>query len=285
MKTRTQKFIQSLCAVALTMCATNVPAAVLFTDSFDTNASPLWSNLRGNWFATNGVYDAANPQNVPPTFTGLPFMLTNFTVDVDINQVADGGVWLRCDPTGTNGVLLVTGGHGWGSGFRGGNAGRSLYWHVITPQNSSAPPILNEAFNVFTNPGVQNVHLRVEVTGNHYAAFLNGSTNATTTLVETNLVYSSGGVGLYDFSEQTFDNFALQVPPGGPYSINIVRTDSSHATLSWPTSALGWDLEATSSLAPADWNTVTNSPIVNGTNFALTIVLELNAQFFRLHKR
>ena len=27
-------------------------------------------------------------------------------------------------PTGTNGVLLVTGGHGWGGGNRGGDAGR-----------------------------------------------------------------------------------------------------------------------------------------------------------------
>ena len=61
-----------------------------------------------------------------------------------------------------NGVLLVTGGHGWGSGVRGGNAGHSLYWHVITPQNWSSPPILNEVFNVFANPGVENVHLRVD---------------------------------------------------------------------------------------------------------------------------
>lgn len=285
MKTYTQKLIQPLCAAALTMCVTNVSAEVLFTDSFDTNASPLWSNLRGNWFATNGVYAAANPQNVPPTFTGLPFVLTNFTVDLDINQVADGGVWLRCDPSGTNGVLLVTGGGGWGSGNHGGNAGRSLYWHVITPENWSAPPILNEAFNVFTNPGAENVHLHVEVMGDLYAAFINGSTNATTTLIETNLLYSSGGVGLYDYSQQTFDNFVLQAPSGGFYSLNIVSTDASHATLSWPTSALGWDLESSASLTPANWNKLTNTPSVSGTNFVLPIYLDSSAQFFRLHKR
>lgn len=285
MKKCTQKLIQALCAAALMICVTNVPADVLFTDNFDTGASPLWSNLRGNWFVTNGVYATANPQNVPPTFSGLPFVLTNFTVDVDISQVADGGVWLRCDPSGTNGVLLVTGGHGWGGGNRSGNAGRSLYWHVITPEDWSAPPILDEAFNVFTNPGVENVHLHIEVAGDVYSAFINGSTNATTTLIETNLVYSSGGVGLYDYSSQTFDNFVLQALSGGPYSLNIVPTGALQATLSWPTSALGWDLESSASLTPANWNTVTNTPSVSGTNFVLPVNLDASAQFFRLHKR
>jgi hypothetical protein len=286
MKPPTHKLVAPFCAATvMAASATSTFAGVLFTDDFQTNASASWSNLRGNWLATNGVYFASNPQNVPPTYTGLPFMLGNFTVDVDINQVADGGVWLRCDPTGTNGVLLVTGGHGWGGGNRGGDAGQSLYWHVITPQNWSAPAILNEAFNVFTNPGGQSVHLHVEVMGNVYAAFLNGSTNATTTLVETNLVYASGGVGLYDYSGQTFDNFVLQVPADGPYSLSISGTDSAHAVLSWPTSALGWNLEASSSLAPADWNTVTNTPTISGTNFALSVGFDLNAMFFRLHKR
>ncbi|MEI8205343.1 MAG: hypothetical protein WCG03_00535, partial [Kiritimatiellales bacterium] len=225
MKTETQRLTQSLsAAVAAIVCATNLCAQTVFTDSFDSGASPLWSNLAGNWFATNGVYRAANPDSTPPTFTGLPFVLQNFAIDVDINKVADGGIWLRCDATTSNGVLLVTGGNGWGSGSRAPNAGRSLYWHVMTPYNWSHLPIpkLNEAFNVFPSPGVGNVHLRVEVVGNRYSAFLNGSTNAITSLTETNGTYSSGLVALYDFSEQTFDNFVLQIPLGfGPYSINI----------------------------------------------------------------
>jgi hypothetical protein len=284
MKTSSQKLKQSVWIAGL-MFGTSVTAEVLFTDTFDTAPSASWSNLRGNWFVANGVYSAANPQNVPPTFTGLPFVLQNFSVEVDINQVADGGLWLRCDPSGTNGVLLVTGGHGWGGGARGGNAGRSLYWHVITPANWSAPPILNEALNVITNPGTQNLRLRVEVSGNSYAAFLNGSANATTTLVETNLVYSSGGVGLYDYSEQTFDNFVLEISSDGPYAVDIEQTGPSQVRLLWPTSALGWDLESSSSLAPANWNSVTNPPGINGTNFTLTIASDVSAQFFRLHKQ
>jgi hypothetical protein len=259
---------------------------VVFTDNFDTGASSLWSNLRGAWFSANGVYDASQPQNVPPTFTGLPFILQNFAVDVDINQVADGGIWLRCDASGTNGVLLVTGGNGWGSGNRGGNAGRSLYWHVITPANWSSPPILNEAFNVIANPGVDNVHLRVEVVGNLYSVFVNGSTNATTSLLETNNTYSSGHVGLYDFSSQTFDNFVLQIPPGfGPYNLAISQPDPLHTTLSWTTNAVGWVLESAGSPAAPTWNHVTNAPTIVNTNFALTVGVTNTQQFFRLHKQ
>ncbi|MCU0858451.1 MAG: hypothetical protein MUC65_08635 [Pontiellaceae bacterium] len=77
---------------------------------------------------------------------------------------------------------------------------------------------------------------------------------------------------------------APQGPSDGPYSIRIVQTDSSHMTLAWPTNALDWGLESTFSLVPADWNTVTGSPVVNGTNFELTILFDFNAQFFRLRR-
>jgi hypothetical protein len=260
-------------------------AQIIFTNNFDSGASPLWSNLRGAWFTSNGVYAASQPQNLPPNFTGLPFVLQNFAVSMDINQVADGGVWLRSDPAGTNGVLLVTGGNGWGSGVRGGNAGRSLYWHVITAANYNNPPKLNEVFNVF-NPGVDNAHLRIEVIGNLYSVFLNGSTNAITTLVETNDTYSSGIVGLYDFSVQTFDNFVLELPLGfGPYRLDIRQADASHVTLFWTTNALNWALEAAAAARLSSWQIVTNVPGVSGTNFSVTVSNNGSAQFFRLHRQ
>ena len=157
---------------------------------------------------------------------------------------------------------------------------------MITPANWSSPPILNEAFNVFSDPGVENVHLRVEVVGSLYSAFLNGSTNATTSFTETSMTYGSGRVGLYDFSSQTFDNFVLQIPPGfGPYGINIGRADSSHVTLFWPTNAVGWNLESTASLVAANWSTVTNAPATADTNFSLTMSQAGPQQFFRLHKQ
>lgn len=273
MKNEMQPFIRALAFTAvLTVCLAAAHGQAIFSDDFNAGASPSWSNLRGAWFADGGVYSAATPDNVPPTFTALPFLLENFSVDVDINQVADGGIWLRCDESGTNGVLLVTGGNGWGGGRRGGNAGRSLYWHVITPANWNSPPKLSEAFNVFSNPGVENVHLRVEVVGNLYSAFLNGSTNATTMLLETNSTYSSGHVGLYDYSEQTFDNVILQIPPGfGPYQVSIMQADASHVTLSWPTNAVGWALESVGALPATSWDSVTNRPGITGTNLSVTV--------------
>jgi hypothetical protein len=264
-----------------------VRAQIIFSDNFDAGASAQWNNLRGGWFAANGVYDTQFPQNIPPTFTGLPFVLANFAVDVDINQVADGGLWLRCDATGTNGVVLVTGGHGWGGGARGGNAGRSLYWHVVTPANWSSPPILNEAFNVFTNPGVQNVHLRVEVVGNLYSAFVDGATNATTTLLETDNTYSTGHVGLYDFSEQTFDNFLLQIPQGfGPYPLGIRLADAQNVELAWTTNAIGWRLEVAPDAHGISWTPLTNPPPgISGTNYTLTVGVTNVQQFYRLHRQ
>jgi hypothetical protein len=270
---------------ALTFLSASALAQVILTDTFDSGVSPAWSNLRGNWVVNGGVYYATQPNNIPPTYSGLPLVLQNFAIDVDINQVADGGIWLRCDDSGTNGVLLVTGGNGWGSGIRGGNAGRSLYWHVITHANYNNPPKLNEAFNVFANPGVDNVHLRIEVIGNLYSVFLNGSTNATTSLLETDNSFSSGHVGLYDFSTQTFDNFILQIPPGfGPYNLAISSPTANQATLLWPTNAVGWALQSSAGLSNPAWDSVTNSPLIANTNFTVTVAATNAQQFFRLYK-
>jgi hypothetical protein len=277
--------IRLLGAVAILVFATNTGAQILFSDNFNSGASPSWSNLRGAWFTSNGSYAASQPQNIPPTFTGLPYVLQNFAISMDINQVADGGVWLRSDPSGTNGVLLVTGGNGWGSGVRSGNAGRSLYWHVITAANYNNPPKLNEVFNVF-NPGVDTVHLRVEVVGNLYSAFLNGSATPVTTLVETSDTYSSGIVGLYDFSSQTFDNVVLEIPLGfGPYPLSIRQADAAHITLLWTTNAINWALESGPSTKPLNWAIVTNTPSVSGTNFSVTLGSSTAGQFFRLHRQ
>jgi hypothetical protein len=275
-------------AAGLCLCLPAAFGQIVFTDNFDAGPSPLWSNLRGSWSATGGVYSATVPDNVPPTFTGLPFVLENFAIDVDINQVADGGIWLRCDASGTNGVLLVTGGRGWGSGVRAWPAGRSLYWHVITPANWSNPPILNEAFDAITIPEVENVHLRVEVEGTRYAAFLNGSTNATTTLIETDQTYGSGHVGLYDYSVQTFDNVVVTIPPGyGPYRLEVAATNGTQVVLSWPTNAVGWVLEHTNTLPSttvATWPQVPPPYETSGTNFQFIVSSPVGNQFFRLHK-
>ncbi len=69
--------------------------AVFFSDNFNTGASPLWGNEAGGWYASGGVYNAQSPSNNPLTYSSLPYDLTDFVVDLDINNVSDGGIFLR----------------------------------------------------------------------------------------------------------------------------------------------------------------------------------------------
>ena len=259
-------------------------AQPIFTDNFTPGPSRLWNNLRGDWVGTNSVYYALQPNNNPLTYTAVPFNMTDCSIDVDINAVADGGVWLRTDETGENGILLVTGGNGWGLGTRGNGAGTSMYWHqVINGQYSGK---LNETFNVITNPGVQRIHLRAQVTGNTYVAFVDGGSNAVTTFVDS--TYVSGRIALYDFSSQTFSNVVIAVPASqahGSFMLGSATVSSLQATISWPTNANGLFLESTPGLVGLNWALVTNRPIVSNQQFTVTIPLTNGRQFFRLSLR
>jgi hypothetical protein len=252
----------------------------IFTDNFASGPSPLWSNLRGDWVATNGGYFAALPNNNPVTYSAVPFTLADFTLFVDINNVGDGGLWLHADPPGENGILLVTGGNGYGSGSRGGNAGSSLYWHQVINNTFSAA--LNEVYNVFTNPGAENVRIEVQVSGNVYSAFVNGSATPATSL--TNSVFSSGWAGLYDFSSQTFSDFALQVPSRGqgPFALAVTNSGPLQATISWTTNANGFILESTPALPSPAWTPATNVSAITNAQFAVPIALTNTLGFFRL---
>ena len=204
--------------VALMFINGFAPAQVIFSDNFDAGASPLWGNQSGSWTATGGVYFAQSPSNNPTTYTSLPFSLTDFTADVDINNVKDGGLWLRSSITGgvRNGVLLVTGGSlGVGTG---------LYWQIVT--NGSFGPKLDEVDGLFTS-GVSDPHIRVEVTGDTYSAFVDGSGTPATTLTDS--TFTSGEFGLYDFSSQTFDNLVLASPVPEPSTLLLVGLASAGA--------------------------------------------------------
>ncbi|MGE3805811.1 MAG: FG-GAP-like repeat-containing protein, partial [Gemmataceae bacterium] len=162
-------------------------SSIAFTDSFDTEPSALWSNTAGGWVASAGTYHATAPSNNPLTYSVLPYQLTDFVFEVDVHQVADGGIWLRSEAVGNgrNGILLVT-------------KGNTLYWHEVTGQAGS--PLNLASVNLGGTP-----HLRVEVSGDSYKAFVNGQ--LITSL--TSDLYTSGAVGLYSFSSQSFDNVFL----------------------------------------------------------------------------
>lgn len=197
-----------LSVVAGTLLATPAAATVLFSDNFDSGASAAWGNEAGSWRATGGTYDAGVPDNNPITYSSVTTLpgLTDFRVQVDVNEVDDGGIWLRSSFNGgsISGVLLVTGGNN-------GNAD-TLYWHTVVNGAFSAPTA-----STFL-PGLQgsDISLTIDVIGDDYSAFVDGNPVAATTLT-TNL-FASGTAGLYDFSPisgvasprgQTFDNFSI----------------------------------------------------------------------------
>lgn len=202
---RNELFVRTVSFILLSCAVGQASGGIIFSDNFTAGASPLWGNERGAWAAAGGVYDAALPLGLPNVaHSSLPFNLTDFALDIDINDLENGGVWLRSTAApgtgyGRTGVLLVTGGAS--STFSG------LYWHIATDGNDTGPGI-NAVSSLFT-PGVSDPHLRIEVVGNNYSVFVNGSSVAATTL--TTGVFASGRIALYDVSNQTFDNVIVDV--------------------------------------------------------------------------
>lgn len=89
--------------------------------------------------------------------------------------------------------------------------------------------------------------------------------------------------GIYSESAPFVLRFTPRPWPG-PFRLQISRLDSANATLSWPTQALGWELQSAASAAAVNWDAITDSPAITGTNFSLHIDLEGTQQFFRLQK-
>jgi hypothetical protein len=198
-----------LAALAAGFAGGSAVGAPVFTEDFANVAE--WGNERGAWRNTGGVYDATNPNNNPLTYSSLTTFngLTDLAVEVDVNALDDGGIWVRADFNGgaINGALLVTGGQT--GNFDG------LYWHAV--QGGNAGGILAQG----AVAGLQDddVRVRVEVIGNTYSAYIVTAPNVFTLVAQfSTALFPSGRVGLYDFSPtsgasdpraQTFDNFAL----------------------------------------------------------------------------
>lgn len=207
--------IAAVLALGIALQASTAAAGtIVFSDNFNRGANAAWGNESGKWRALKGTYDASVPgngQTHPVTYTDITTKpaLTNFTTFVTVEDLNDGGVWLRSSYNGgkINGVLLVTGGQlGTYNGF---------YWHVV--QNGVFSPEMNFA----SLPGAQGStqRLRIVVRGNTYSLYVGGAKTPITSI--TTSAFSSGSTGLYDFSPnsgastprgQVFDNFAVSVP-------------------------------------------------------------------------
>jgi hypothetical protein len=177
----------------------SAPGAV-FSDNFNSGPSASWGDQVGSWSVVAGEYKAGVPSNYPNAHSTLPFNLTDFTVDVDLNGISDGGIWLRSQEApgtvvGLTGVLLV---------IRSGDA----YWHIVS-DGSGYGASLNAVATPFTS---SSGHARVVVSADTYTLYADGSASPATIL--TDATFTNGQVGLYSFtSSLSFDNFELVPEP------------------------------------------------------------------------
>ena len=229
----------------------------------------MWGNESGGWTETGGGYYATEPNNNPCAYSSLPFNLTAFSVDFDINSVSDGGIFLRASPApgtalGIQGVLL---------NFKVPGGGPRLYWHVFYGTNGSAPLNLT-----YLDYGA-TPHVHVEVVGDSYAAYINGSTDPVTSL--TTNVFSSGRVALYDFSGQSFSNFVLaRVQP----TLGI-RMDPDAAVFYWSAAFPDYVLQTSDDLSPtAQWYSLSGPYALGNGSYQMRLpsLNLLHKQFFRL---
>jgi serralysin len=206
-----------------------------FSDSFDTGANAAWDNHLGDWMASGGVYSAQNPSAYPNTNSLVSGLIwSDFSVDVTVNNPADGsnrggGVWLRASNDATAANVGVS-----GVLFAWAHSTLEMYWHVVLPGQDGYGfwPNLVE-FGLADTPF--SVH--IEVRGDTYSAYVNGS--LITSLTDNH--FASGQVGLYDgndVSEQTFDNFSVNViyPPAvtitGSNAADVI--DATHTVFGQP---------------------------------------------------
>ena len=89
--------------------------------------------------------------------------------------------------------------------------------------------------------------------------------------------------GVYADSDPIVLNFTA-APAPGPFAINVAAIAPQQVTLAWPTNAIGWELQSTFSLIETNWTTMTNAPVISGTNFSLSLMATNEQQYFRLFR-
>jgi len=170
-------------------------ATTLFFDDFNGGADAAWGNEYGDWRVSGDSYISLSRKSLNPTYSSITTLpaLTDFAVDLDINGLEHGGVFFRSSNR-DNGIALIVRSNG------------TLYWH--RRWNGFWGDKLSEATGVSGLTLGADLSLRVEVIGSTYSAYVNGSSIASTVLI--NGTYSGGRVALYDYSDaMTFDNVRI----------------------------------------------------------------------------
>ncbi|MCA9285654.1 MAG: hypothetical protein KDA22_10585 [Phycisphaerales bacterium] len=200
--------------LALVLGTTALAGGLPFSDDFASGPSELWGNEVGAWSAPSGAYLATQPDNFPNAYSSLPFELEDFSIDMDVSSISDGGIWLRSaaapgSAVGIKGVLLVTG--------AGSTGGTGAYWHIVA-DGAGYGSIINGVAGLF--PAGGTAHFRIEVRCGTYLLFVNGSDTPATSV--TTDLFPTGRVALYSNSAtQAFDNVLLaEIPFVCPADLN-----------------------------------------------------------------
>lgn len=86
--------------------------------------------------------------------------------------------------------------------------------------------------------------------------------------------------GIYPDSNPFEVSFTPLLPE---FRLDLTLLSPQQVALTWPTNAVDWQLEQTSSLPAANWSVITNALSVVGTNFSLSMATTNTQQYFRLH--
>jgi len=188
------KITKILPVFAALFIGTTANGYVVFSDDFTSGASELWGNESGSWAASSGTYSATSPAAAPSCYSSLTsFDLTDFSISFTVNDVADGGVYLRSSGAG-DGVVLIT---------------YPTYIYFLIIQSGIGGGNLSQTGEIYE--ANSDVDFIVTVIGNTYSVYVNGSSVAAATL--TTEAFASGYIGLYDNSGQSFDNIVVATVP------------------------------------------------------------------------
>lgn len=193
-------------------------AAVIFSDNFDSGASPEWGNERGNWTTLNGAYFATNPSETSDLYSissiNLPGSLTHYQVDVDIIRTDhDFGV---NEPARAReflgGILLNVSDNQ--DGLRFVVHYDAVFWQT---RINGVWSIAYNYMDVSKILGV-NPHLTIKVLGDTYEAYIN---DIFISSFQTSQ-FGPGGVALT--SQHVYDNFVISdfSPAPAPEPSSIV---------------------------------------------------------------
>src|SRR6185312_5663149 len=76
---------------------------------------------------------------------------------------------------------------------------------------------------------------------------------------------------------------AFAVPAQTP-TLSLSPTAPANVQVSWPSNFAGWQLTFATNLSPANWQAITQAPVISGTSFVVSLSLTNANGFFRLQQ-